>query len=246
MVDLTEDSPASQKALMEKFGRTSKEFQNQSILRNSTFFKFVSKAFFPKFLEGLTRFYHLESNVLTSLSYHKINKALKILKVFEIILKKMQSGKLSMKGANKLLKKQSNIFTSKLDEPLSGQTDLATLQIDFLEALGVDFKTQSQVLQIRELADIGFAMRLVRVLDNLLDLKNFVSASLDWESDYFKRRFQGVEELTIQHHQKQVVQSIFDSACFDLKVQFSSQPHIYLVKSQLYDVRFFPFRKLKR
>ena len=236
--------------------KISNEFQTQSILQNKNFYKFVSKSLLPKFLTNLLSFYYFTPNLFTKINYHKITKAIAILKVLESLLKKIQSGKLSIKNANKMIKKHSNIFLSEInliDEIKSGpnqpkdQMNFATLQMDFLNIIGIDLKDRgSQIFQIRDLKDISLAMGLVRMLDWLLDMRNFVSSGLDWDSDFMKNRFEGINELSIQNDERQFVQDLFKNSSFDLKLNFSSEMLIFSVENPFYNERFFSFRKLKR
>ena len=229
------------------------EFQTQSILRNENFLKIVSKTLSPRFLEGLLPFYHLNRGLMNRLSYGKTTKAVSILKVLEVLLKKIQKGRLSKKNMDKLIQANSNIF---LSETNPGNPDLrssreeinvGTLQVDFFETLGLDLKQSgAQDFQLKGPRDVALAMDLVRLHVWLLDLKNLVSSPIKWDSQFLHSRFGAVKETRLEDPFRQEALSLFRQSSFDLQIKLLSDPLIFGINSPQFNERFFPFRKLKR
>jgi hypothetical protein len=208
------------------------------------------------FIKHLLSFYHFSPDSLVHLSYHKTTKAISILKVLEHLLKRIQSGKLSIKNANKFLQKETNMFLSQnaisqeivdSSQPSREQLNFGSLQIDFFETLSIMVKEQtSQDLKIKQLGDINLGMCLVRLYDYLLDLKNFVTAVPQWDSEYYEERFGGVKEMGMQDKEKQQVLEMFNGACFDLGYDFFKSPVVFSINNPFFNQRFFSFRKIKR
>ena len=245
------DSPAAYENLLKRFDTVSNEFQTKSILKNRSFFKIISKSLFSKYLVELSGFYDFMPRILTKLSYHKIKKAITILKVLESLLKKIQTGKLSLKNANKMIK-QSNIYLSKSDLGTdtfsnSKTVTLNTLQSDFLDAIDINITNrQSLFPYIRELSDVGLAMRFIRYLDYLLDLRMLISSSYDWDSANFKSKFDSVKLVGLGDPFKVFVKDLFVSSSFELKIKAPTEMMMCSVDNHLYNERLFAVRRLKR
>jgi hypothetical protein len=77
-------------------------------------------------------------------------------------------------------------------------------------------------------------------------MKLLIAGSLNWESEFFKNKFDSVKELNLQNTQRQFVKELYASSSFDLKVKFPSEMMICEVDNQIYNQKFFPFRKLNR
>ena len=52
--------------------------------------------------------------------------------------------------------------------------------------------------------------------------------------------------LTVLSEETQAISQIYEQAIFKQKIELPTSPQIFKVDSPLYNVRFFPFKKLKR
>lgn len=216
----------------------------------------VAKSLSPQFIRPLLAFYCFHPHALARFSYLKSRRAVAILRVLERLLKKIQMGRLSLKHANRLSRRQTSIFLSEADvqgdlqsrlKSDDGRLNFSALQLEFLEALQIDLDDDSsRGLHIRELGDIGPALALVRLSQWLLQLKTLAMAGVDWGSAEFAGQFERVRELGLQDSTRQLVRKLFTASSFDLKCNFGDDARICAFEHPRNHERFYAFRKLNR